>query len=58
MYLLWVGSGPGNENGIKTTAEPVGEGGASGTTFYPITSAFPFFETLFVLKYVSTLPVK
>jgi hypothetical protein len=28
MYLLWVGSGPGNENGIKTTAEPVGEGEA------------------------------
>jgi hypothetical protein len=26
MYLLWVGSGSGNENGIKTTAEPVGEG--------------------------------
>lgn len=25
MYLLWVG--PGSENGIKTTAEPVGEGG-------------------------------
>jgi hypothetical protein len=26
MYLLYVGSGPGNENGIKTTAEPLGEG--------------------------------
>jgi hypothetical protein len=28
MYLLWVGPGSGNENGIKTTPEPVGEGGA------------------------------
>ncbi len=28
MYLLWNGTGGGNENGIKTTAEPVGEGGA------------------------------
>jgi hypothetical protein len=26
MYLLFVGSGPGNENGIKTTQEVVGEG--------------------------------
>lgn len=26
MYLLWNGSGPGFENGIKTTPEPVGEG--------------------------------
>ena len=26
MYLLWGGSGSGNENGIKTTAELVGEG--------------------------------
>ena len=26
MYLLFSGSGPGYENGIKTTAEPVGEG--------------------------------
>ena len=25
VYLLWVGTGPGNENGVKTTAEPVGE---------------------------------
>jgi hypothetical protein len=25
MYLLWTGTGSGNENGIKTTAEPVGE---------------------------------
>ena len=25
MYLLWTGSGGGNENGVKTTAEPVGE---------------------------------
>jgi hypothetical protein len=25
IYLLWVGSGSGNENGIKTTAEAVGE---------------------------------
>jgi hypothetical protein len=25
MYLLWTGTGPGNENGIKTTSEPVGE---------------------------------
>ena len=24
MYLLFVGSGPGNENGIKTTPEAVG----------------------------------
>jgi hypothetical protein len=28
MYLLWVGSGSGNENGIKTIAEPIGEGEA------------------------------
>ena len=26
MYLLFVGSGGGNENGIKTTQEVVGEG--------------------------------
>ena len=26
MYLLWTGSGVSNENGIKTMAEPVGEG--------------------------------
>ena len=26
MYLLYNGSGGGNENGIKTTTEPVGEG--------------------------------
>ena len=26
MYLLYSGSGPGFENGIKTTAEAVGEG--------------------------------
>ncbi len=26
MYLLYAGSGPGFENGIKTTAEAVGEG--------------------------------
>jgi hypothetical protein len=26
MYILWVGSGSCNENGVKTTAEPVGEG--------------------------------
>ncbi len=26
MYLLYSGTGTGNENGIKTTAEPVGEG--------------------------------
>ncbi len=26
MYLLFAGSGGTNENGIKTTAEPVGEG--------------------------------
>jgi hypothetical protein len=25
MYLLYTGTGPGNENGIKTTPEPVGE---------------------------------
>ena len=25
MYLLYSGSGPGFENGIKTTAEPLGE---------------------------------
>ena len=25
MYLLWTGTGSGNENGVKTTAEPVGE---------------------------------
>ena len=25
-YLLFVGTGPGNENGILTAAEPVGEG--------------------------------
>lgn len=25
MYLLYDGTGPGNENGIKTTAEQVGE---------------------------------
>jgi hypothetical protein len=25
MYLLFSGSGPGNENGIKTTPEAVGE---------------------------------
>ena len=25
MYLLWTGSGGANENGIKTTVEPVGE---------------------------------
>lgn len=28
MYLLYGGSGGGNENGIKTTPEPVGEGEA------------------------------
>ncbi len=28
MYLLYSGSGPGFENGIKTTAEPIGEGEA------------------------------
>ena len=28
MYLLWMGSGSSNENGIKTTQEPVGEAGA------------------------------
>lgn len=28
MYLLYVGSGSGFENGIKTTAEAVGEGEA------------------------------
>lgn len=28
MYLLYSGSGGGFENGIKTTPEPVGEGGA------------------------------
>ncbi len=27
MYLLYSGSGSGFENGIKTTKEPVGEGG-------------------------------
>ena len=26
MYLLYSGSGGGFENGIKTTAEPIGEG--------------------------------
>jgi hypothetical protein len=26
MYLLWTGTGGGNENGIKTTPEKVGEG--------------------------------
>jgi hypothetical protein len=26
MYLLWMGAG--GENGVKTTPEPVGEGGA------------------------------
>ena len=26
MYLLWTGGSPGNENAIKTTAEPLGEG--------------------------------
>ena len=26
IYLLWNGSGGGNENGIKTTPEQVGEG--------------------------------
>jgi hypothetical protein len=26
MYLLWAGAGSSNENGIKTTAEAVGEG--------------------------------
>ena len=26
VYLLYVGSGSGNENGIKTTQEAVGEG--------------------------------
>jgi hypothetical protein len=26
MYLLWAGAALGNENGIKTTAELVGEG--------------------------------
>jgi len=26
VYLLWSGTGVGNENGIKTMAEPVGEG--------------------------------
>ena len=26
MYLLYAGSGPGFENGIKSTPEPVGEG--------------------------------
>jgi hypothetical protein len=25
IYLLYSGSGPGFENGIKTTAEPIGE---------------------------------
>jgi hypothetical protein len=25
MYLLWAGSGPGFENGIKTLAETIGE---------------------------------
>ena len=25
MYLLWAGSGAGFENGVKTTAETVGE---------------------------------
>jgi hypothetical protein len=25
VYLLWVGTGPGSENGIKTTPEKVGE---------------------------------
>jgi hypothetical protein len=25
MYLLFTGAGPGNENGIKTTPEVVGE---------------------------------
>jgi|SRR3954451_21321368 len=28
MYLLFSGSGPGFENGVKTTAEPIGEGEA------------------------------
>ncbi len=28
LYLLYVGSGPGSENGIKTTDEPVSEGEA------------------------------
>lgn len=28
MYLVYAGSGSGFENGIKTTQEPVGEGGA------------------------------
>jgi hypothetical protein len=26
VYILWAGAGVGNENGIKTMAEPVGEG--------------------------------
>ncbi len=26
MYLLYSGSGPGFENGIRTSSEPVGEG--------------------------------
>ena len=26
MYLFYNGSGPGYENGIRTTAEPIGEG--------------------------------
>jgi hypothetical protein len=26
MYLLYSGSGPGFENGLKTTPEPLGEG--------------------------------
>ena len=26
MFLLWNGAGPGFENAIKTTAEPLGEG--------------------------------
>jgi len=26
LYYSFVGSGPGNENGVKTTTEPVGEG--------------------------------
>ena len=28
MYLMFNGTGGANENGIKTTQEPVGEGGA------------------------------
>lgn len=34
MYMLFSGSGGGFENGIKTTAEPVGEEGATRLTPY------------------------